>query len=100
MWLSQWRAAWRASLPPGGLAPARAPGVGVVAGGGGGGGVLRGGLRAVVLVRGNTTTAMAAGLAAFYQRTLVGHVEAGLRTYDNGSPWPEEGHRRILGAIA
>jgi UDP-N-acetylglucosamine 2-epimerase (non-hydrolysing) len=63
-------------------------------------GVLRAERPAVVLVQGDTTTAMAAGLAAFYHRTLVGHIEAGLRTYDNACPWPEEGHRRILGAIA
>jgi UDP-N-acetylglucosamine 2-epimerase (non-hydrolysing) len=51
-------------------------------------------------VQGDTTTAMAAALAAFHHRTPVAHVEAGLRTYDNACPWPEEGHRRILGAIA
>jgi UDP-N-acetylglucosamine 2-epimerase (non-hydrolysing) len=62
--------------------------------------VLRTERPAVVLVQGDTTTAMAAGLAAFHQRTLLAHVEGGLRTYDNRSPWPEEGHRRILGAIA
>ncbi|MGW6564853.1 non-hydrolyzing UDP-N-acetylglucosamine 2-epimerase [Streptomyces sp. NPDC054975] len=54
----------------------------------------------VVLVQGDTTTTMAAGLAAFHSSTRVAHVEAGLRTYDNSAPWPEEGHRRILGAIA
>ncbi len=53
-----------------------------------------------VLVQGDTTTTMAAGLAAFYSSTLVAHVEAGLRTYDNRAPWPEEAHRRILGAVA
>ncbi|MFJ7069646.1 non-hydrolyzing UDP-N-acetylglucosamine 2-epimerase [Streptomyces sp. NPDC101115] len=54
----------------------------------------------VVLVQGDTTTTMAAGVAAFHSSTRVAHVEAGLRTYDNSAPWPEEGHRRILGAIA
>ncbi|MGZ4203259.1 MAG: non-hydrolyzing UDP-N-acetylglucosamine 2-epimerase [Thermoleophilaceae bacterium] len=54
----------------------------------------------VVLVQGDTVTAMAAGLAAFYSSALVAHVEAGLRTYDNSAPWPEEANRRILGAIA
>ncbi|MER7519448.1 non-hydrolyzing UDP-N-acetylglucosamine 2-epimerase [Streptomyces sp. NPDC126499] len=54
----------------------------------------------VVLVQGDTTTTMAAGVAGFHSATRVAHVEAGLRTYDNSAPWPEEGHRRILGAIA
>jgi UDP-N-acetylglucosamine 2-epimerase (non-hydrolysing) len=54
----------------------------------------------VVMVQGDTVTTMAAGLAAFNSSTLLAHVEAGLRTYDNSSPWPEEGNRRILGAIA
>jgi UDP-N-acetylglucosamine 2-epimerase (non-hydrolysing) len=54
----------------------------------------------VVLVQGDTTTAMAAGLAGFYSSTLVAHVEAGLRTYDNHAPWPEEVNRRVLGALA
>jgi UDP-N-acetylglucosamine 2-epimerase (non-hydrolysing) len=49
-----------------------------------------------VLVHGDTTTAMAASLAAFHRRIPVGHVEAGLRTYDIGQPWPEELNRRIV----
>lgn len=49
----------------------------------------------VVLVHGDTTTSMAAGLAAFYQQIKVGHVEAGLRTYDLLSPWPEEMNRQV-----
>lgn len=51
---------------------------------------------AAVLVQGDTTTSMAAGLAAFYQRIPVGHVEAGLRTSDRYSPFPEEMMRRLL----
>lgn len=54
----------------------------------------------IVLVHGDTTTAMAAALAAFYARIPVGHVEAGLRTNDIYSPWPEEMNRRIVGRIA
>jgi UDP-N-acetylglucosamine 2-epimerase len=54
----------------------------------------------VLLVQGDTTTAMIAGLAAFYQRVPVGHVEAGLRTYDNTNPFPEEANRRILSVFA
>jgi UDP-N-acetylglucosamine 2-epimerase (non-hydrolysing) len=54
----------------------------------------------IVLVHGDTTTAMAAGLAAFYARIPVGHVEAGLRTNDIYSPWPEEMNRRIVGRLA
>jgi UDP-N-acetylglucosamine 2-epimerase (non-hydrolysing) len=54
----------------------------------------------VVLVQGDTATTMAAGLAAFYCSVRVAHVEAGLRTYDNSAPWPEEAHRRVVGAIA
>ncbi|MFH0785093.1 MAG: UDP-N-acetylglucosamine 2-epimerase (non-hydrolyzing), partial [Pseudomonadota bacterium] len=53
----------------------------------------------VVLVHGDTTTTMAAGLAAYYQQIAVGHVEAGLRTGNIYSPWPEEMNRRITGAI-
>lgn len=53
-----------------------------------------------VLVQGDTTTTLAAGLAAFYCRAVVGHVEAGLRTYDNSAPWPEEAHRRMVDAFA
>lgn len=54
----------------------------------------------VLLVQGDTTTAMIAGLAAFYQRIPVGHVEAGLRTYDNANPFPEEANRRIISVFA
>ena len=54
----------------------------------------------LVLVQGDTTTAIAAALAAYYQRIPVGHVEAGLRTGDNYSPWPEEGNRRLLAGLA
>lgn len=51
----------------------------------------------MVLVHGDTTTTMAASLASFYARIPVGHVEAGLRTYNLQSPWPEEINRRIAG---
>ena len=54
----------------------------------------------VVLVHGDTTTSMAVALAAFYQQIPVGHVEAGLRTYNIYSPWPEEMNRQITGRIA
>lgn len=54
----------------------------------------------VVLVHGDTTTSAAAALAAFYQRIPVGHVEAGLRTRNIYSPWPEEMNRQITGRIA
>lgn len=54
----------------------------------------------VVLVHGDTTTSMASALAAFYQQIPVGHVEAGLRTYNLHSPWPEEANRQITGRIA
>jgi UDP-N-acetylglucosamine 2-epimerase (non-hydrolysing) len=53
----------------------------------------------IVLVHGDTTTTMAASLAAYYQKIDVGHVEAGLRTGNIYSPWPEEMNRRITGAI-
>ncbi len=53
----------------------------------------------VVLVHGDTTTSMAAALAAFYQQIPVGHVEAGLRTHNIYSPWPEEMNRQITGRI-
>ena len=53
----------------------------------------------VVLVHGDTTTSMAAALAAFYQQIPVGHVEAGLRTHDRWSPWPEEMNRRLAGQL-
>lgn len=53
-----------------------------------------------VLVQGDTTTAMAAALAAFYKKIRVGHIEAGLRSGDNYSPWPEEMNRKFVGSIA
>ena len=53
----------------------------------------------LVLVHGDTTTTLAASLAAYYQRIPVGHVEAGLRTGNILSPWPEEVNRRVAGAI-
>jgi len=54
----------------------------------------------LVLVQGDTTTAMVASLAAFYQQIAVGHVEAGLRTRNRYSPFPEEINRRLIGALA
>ena len=54
----------------------------------------------VVLVHGDTTTSMAAAMAAFYREIPVGHVEAGLRTHNIYSPWPEEMNRQITGRIA
>ncbi|RGG47023.1 non-hydrolyzing UDP-N-acetylglucosamine 2-epimerase [Butyricimonas paravirosa] len=54
----------------------------------------------IVLVHGDTTTSTAAAWAAFYQQIPVGHVEAGLRTHDIYSPWPEEMNRQITGRIA
>lgn len=54
----------------------------------------------IVLVHGDTSTSTTAALAAFYQQIPVGHVEAGLRTYDVYSPWPEEMNRQITGRIA
>src|SRR5690349_16902325 len=53
-----------------------------------------------VLVHGDTTTTMAATLAAYYQQIPVGHVEAGLRTRNIYAPWPEEVNRRVTDAIA
>jgi len=53
-----------------------------------------------VLVQGDTTTVMAASIAAFYNHVKVGHVEAGLRTYDRSQPFPEEINRRIAGVVA
>ena len=52
-----------------------------------------------VLVQGDTTTSMAAALAAFYRQCRVGHVEAGLRTYDKYQPYPEESNRRIIDSV-
>ncbi len=54
----------------------------------------------VVLVHGDTTTSTAAALAAFYKQIPVGHIEAGLRTHNIYSPWPEEMNRQITGRIA
>jgi len=54
----------------------------------------------LVLVHGDTTTTSATSLAAFYQKIKVGHVEAGLRTGDIYSPWPEEANRQITGILA
>jgi UDP-N-acetylglucosamine 2-epimerase (non-hydrolysing) len=54
----------------------------------------------VVLVHGDTTTTSATSLAAFYQKIKVGHVEAGLRTGDIYSPWPEEANRQITGVLS
>jgi len=54
----------------------------------------------VILVHGDTTTTSATSLAAFYQKIKVGHVEAGLRTHDMYSPWPEEANRQITGILS
>ena len=54
----------------------------------------------IVLVHGDTTTTLATSLAAFYQQIPVGHVEAGLRTGNIYSPWPEEGNRQVTGRLA
>ena len=54
----------------------------------------------IVLVHGDTTTSMAAAMAAFYRQIPVGHVEAGLRTHNLYSPWPEEMNRQVTGRIA
>ncbi len=54
----------------------------------------------VVVVQGDTTTAFAAALAAFYERTPIAHVEAGLRSGDRGNPFPEEMHRRLVDAMS
>ena len=53
----------------------------------------------IVLVHGDTSTTFAGALAAFYCQTMIGHVEAGLRTYDKYSPWPEEMNRRLTGQM-
>ena len=53
----------------------------------------------VVLVHGDTATTFATSLAAYYQKIKIGHVEAGLRTGDLYSPWPEEGNRRLTGVL-
>jgi UDP-N-acetylglucosamine 2-epimerase (non-hydrolysing) len=62
--------------------------------------ILRDGDFDYVLVQGDTTTSMAAALAAFYNRTRVGHVEAGLRTYDKAQPYPEEVNRKIIDSVS
>nr|WP_317332004.1 UDP-N-acetylglucosamine 2-epimerase (non-hydrolyzing) [uncultured Romboutsia sp.] len=54
----------------------------------------------IVLVHGDTTTTLSGSLAAFYNQVAVGHVEAGLRTYDKYSPFPEEVNRQVTGVIA
>lgn len=54
----------------------------------------------IVLVHGDTTTSFTASLAAFYKKIKVGHVEAGLRTYNIESPWPEEANRQLTGILA
>lgn len=54
----------------------------------------------LVLVHGDTSTTLCTSLACFYQKIPVGHVEAGLRTHDLYSPWPEEGNRKLTGALA
>jgi UDP-N-acetylglucosamine 2-epimerase (non-hydrolysing) len=54
----------------------------------------------IVLVHGDTTTSSAASLAAFYQKIKIGHIEAGLRTGNMYSPWPEEGNRQVTGILA
>ena len=62
--------------------------------------VLREATPDVVLVHGDTTTSTAAALAAFYQQIPVGHIEAGLRTHNIYSPWPEEMNRLLTGRLA
>lgn len=54
----------------------------------------------ILLVHGDATTTLAASLAAFYARVVLGHVEAGLRTYEKYSPWPEEMNRHLTGVLA
>ena len=54
----------------------------------------------LLLVQGDTTTSMAAALAAFYAGVKIGHVEAGLRTFDKNNPYPEESNRKIIDAVA
>jgi len=53
----------------------------------------------IILVHGDTSTTFAGALAAFYNQVKIGHVEAGLRTYDNYSPYPEEMNRKLTGAM-
>jgi len=54
----------------------------------------------LLLVQGDTTTSMAAALAAFYAGVKIGHVEAGLRTFDKNHPYPEEANRKMIDAVA
>ncbi len=54
----------------------------------------------IILVHGDTTTTMVSSLAAFYNKVYIGHVEAGLRTYNKYSPYPEEANRQIVGVLA
>ena len=54
----------------------------------------------VVFVHGDTSTNFSTSLAAYYAKVKVGHIEAGLRTYDIYSPWPEEGNRQLTGVLA
>ena len=61
--------------------------------------VLEGFKPDVVLVHGDTATTFATSLAAYYQKIKIGHIEAGLRTGDLYSPWPEEGNRRLVGVL-
>jgi UDP-N-acetylglucosamine 2-epimerase (non-hydrolysing) len=63
-------------------------------------GVFRDARPDVVLVHGDTTTTLAATVAGYYSQVPVGHVEAGLRTGDLMAPWPEEGNRKVTGALA
>ncbi len=62
--------------------------------------VLRKTRPSAVLVQGDTTTVLGSSLAAFYERVPIGHVEAGLRTYDFEAPWPEEMNRRLVDPIS
>jgi UDP-N-acetylglucosamine 2-epimerase (non-hydrolysing) len=64
------------------------------------GGILRREKFDYVLVQGDTTTSMAASLAAYYQGVRIGHVEAGLRTFDKRQPFPEEANRKIIDSVA
>ena len=54
----------------------------------------------IVIVHGDTTTSFAASICSFYNQTKIAHVEAGLRTFDKHSPWPEEANRRLTGVLA
>jgi len=54
----------------------------------------------IVFVHGDTSTTFSASLAAFYSKIKVGHIEAGLRTFDIYSPWPEEGNRQLTGVLS